>query len=197
MNRTTLAAMLAVVALAGSARAQKSSNNIYIPPDAVNEQDAPGTALVDAFGHFCLHHFPGPARMEDVAPGQVTALPPARVRDFLHDDPGRGWVYKADGGEYVVTVEDPPYHTCAVRRTYATPPRYRMPWLMLTGLWAASEGRGPFQDTPPQTIQRDGMVIEAEGRTLKGAAEDLFLEIKTTYTNGRVEERLARQAIGR
>ena len=110
-------AAVVLLVLAGPAVAQPGT--VIIPQDALGEQDPAGVALVEAFGRFCLDRFPGAARVEDAAPGQTSALPPARVRDYLHDDPGRGWIYRADGGAYVVTIEDPPYHTCAIRREYA------------------------------------------------------------------------------
>ena len=163
----------------------------------MQEQDPAGTALVDAFGRFCLDRFPGAQSVKGAAPGHVAAFSPGRVRKYLHDDPGRGWSYTADGGQYILTIEDPPYHTCAVRRSYAAPPRYRLPWLLLTGAWAAAAGRGPFGPPEQQVIRRDGLTIEAAGRTLPGNGGDVFLELKTIYPDRHVEERLARRVIGR
>ncbi len=130
MRTAIVRAMLAVLA-PGLARAQAGA--VVIPPDAAQEQDPAGTALVEAFGLFCLDCFPGAARVADAAPVRMQALSPLRTRECLHDDPGCGWLYRAPGGEYVLTIEEPPYHTCAVRRSYARPPRYRLPWLLLTG----------------------------------------------------------------
>lgn len=202
MHCSCVAATLAFLASASPASAQTDPGSpqpdkVLIPQDALQEQDPAGAALVDAFGRFCLDRFPGAQRVEDAAPGHVAALPPGRVRDYLHDDPGRGWSYTAAGGQYIVTIEDPPYHTCAVRRSYAAPPRYRLPWLLLTGTWAAAAGRGPFGPAEQQTIRRDGLVIEAAGRTLPGNGGDVFLELRTAYPDGHVKERLARRVIGR
>ena len=163
----------------------------------MGDQDPAGIALVEAFGRFCLDQFPQPARMENVAPGQVKPMPADQLRRYLHEDPGHGWYYTANGATYVVTVEDPPYHTCAVRSMYATPPRYRFPWLMRTQTWAAAANRGPFQEGPGQSANRDGMQIEARTRLLPGPTPDMFMEFKTTYPDGRVEERLTRTAQGR
>ena len=165
-----------------------------IPPDAAGEQDAAGAALVDAFGKFCLERFPAPAHMEDAALGQVTAVPPAMVQRFLHDDPGHAWRYVANGATYIVTVEDPPYHTCAVRSMYATQPGYHVPWLLTTELWAASAGR-QFGPSQAQSSNQGGLQIDAQMRSLPGAGGDVFMEIKTVYPDGRVEERLARRSL--
>lgn len=194
MRAAIVWAMLAVLA-PGLARAQAGA--VVIPPDAAQEQDPAGTALVEAFGLFCLNRFPGAARVEDAAPGRMQALSPLRTREYLHDDPGRGWLYRAPDGEYVLTIEEPPYHTCAVRRSYARPPRYRLPWLSLTGTWAAAAGRGPFQPSEPQVVRQNGLLIEATGRLLPGGGGDVFLELKTTYPDGHFEQRLARRTIGR
>lgn len=193
--RHLLAATALAACLHGPAAAQ--GRKVPIPGDALQEQDPAGTALVEAFGLFCLKGFPGAARMEDAAPGRLTPMTPAQVESYLHGDPGRGWTYAADGGTYVLTVEDPPYHTCAVRRSYATPPRYRLPWLLTTQLWAAAAGRGPFQDAKPEVMRQNGLLIEAVARLLPGEGGDVFMELKTTYPDGHFEQRLARRAIGR
>ena len=138
--RTAFVTAVLVLLAPGLARAQAAT--VFIPPDAAQEQDPAGTALVEAFGLFCLDRFPGAARVEDAAPGRLVPLSPARTREYLHDDPGRGWLYRAADGEYVLTIEEPPFHTCAVRRAYARPPHYRLPWLLRTGMWAAAAGRG-------------------------------------------------------
>ena len=194
MRRVLAAAVLCC--LCGAAAAQGSK--VVIPSDAAQEQDPAGTALVEAFGRFCLDAFPGAARVEDIAPGRLTPMTAAQVRSYLHDDPGHGWTYAADGGTYVLTIEDPPYHTCALRRAYQAPPRFRIPWLLTTQLWAASAGRGPFQDAKPETLRQNGLLIEGLARLLPGnGGGDVFMDLKTTYPDGHVEQRLARRTIGR
>ncbi len=191
------AAAAAVLAILAPGVASGQAGQVQIPQDALQEQDAAGTALVEAFGLFCLDRFPGAARVEDAAPGRIAPMPPARVREYLHDDPGRAWVYRAADGDYVLTIEEPPFHTCAVRRMYAQPPRYRLPWLLQTGLWAAAAGRGPFGPAQPQSIRQGELLIQASARTLPGAGGDVFMELTTTYPDGRREQRLARRALGR
>jgi len=199
MPRRHAAAILAIIGLpiiGLSSAAAAQASKVLIPSDAT--QDPAGSALVEAFALFCLDRFPDAARVEDAAPGRMTAMPRAQVQRYLHADPGRGWTYRTDDGAYVLTIEDPPYHTCAVRREYAAPPRYRLPWLLLTQLWAASAGRGPFQEFPPEVMRSNGLLIEAGGRLLPGSAgNDVFLEIKTTYPDGHFEQRLTRRVIGR
>ena len=109
MPRRHAAAILAIIGLpiiglSGAAAAQASK--VLIPSDAT--QDLAGSALVEAFALFCLDRFPDAARVEDAAPGRMTAMPRAQVQRYLHADPGRGWTYRTDDGAYVLTIEDPP-----------------------------------------------------------------------------------------
>ena len=73
--------------------------------------------MVQVFKTVCLQAFPE-RRAVDGAMGQLGALALAarEVREYLHDDPGRGWRLVRPEATYVVTIEEPPYRACAVRR---------------------------------------------------------------------------------
>ena len=159
------------------------------------QQDGGGAALVQVFNQFCLANFPEPRRIETAGQGQLTQLPPAGVQRYLHEDPGRGWIYRSDGAEYVVTVEDPPYHTCAVRRSFATPPKYLAPYTQVISAWAKAGGLGSFVDLPAQVIRREDLIIEGATHVAQNGHGDVLMDIRTTYPNGQVEQRLARRAM--
>jgi hypothetical protein len=69
------------------------------------------------FEAFCLKAFP-----DDSAVSQLTkspgyqALSSQAVAIYLHADPGHGWRFRTTIATYVLTIEDPPYRTCALRR---------------------------------------------------------------------------------
>lgn len=195
-RRATALVLASLLTCPAAALAQRSGAEVAIPPDVAGEaSDDAGAQLVDVFGRFCLMRFPDHADMAEGMGGAVVPLSPQATREFLHDDPGHGWLYKAAEGTYVVTVEDPPYHTCAVRRLYATPPKYRLAYALAVGLWAAAADRGPLQSGASQTVKRNGLTIAMASRVLPPAAGkgvETFMELRTTYPNGRVEIRLAR-----
>lgn len=183
----------ALLLLSGPATAQP----VEIPRDAIGQEDRAGADLVAAFAQFCLDGFPTDASPQAPTDTTLVTLAPAALRAVLHDDPGRGWAYTTPDGVFVLTMEAPPYQTCAVRRIYQKQPLYRLPWLTRIGAWALRHGRGRMEPIRYQVIKRDNLVIEASGQLLRGGGEDVFLELKTTYPDGRVEQRLARRTIPR
>ena len=73
--------------------------------------------MVQLFDGVCLRAFPERGAVDRaVAQAGGVAMRPGQVRAFLHDDPGRGWMLARPEATYVVTIEDPPYRACAVRR---------------------------------------------------------------------------------
>jgi hypothetical protein len=68
------------------------------------------------FATFCIDRFPDDRALDtDAKAKKLVALTPDQVKRYLHDDPGRGWSIQGTSGRYVMTVEAPPYHACAVR----------------------------------------------------------------------------------
>ncbi len=95
-------AALAFLMMAGAAFAQDT------PPPVSGE-------FVQLFSSYCLSKFPG-AMAQAAADAQLEPLTDAQVANYLHSDPGKGWLVAGTEGQYVLTEEDPPYHACAVRR---------------------------------------------------------------------------------
>ena len=163
-------------------------------PAAAQTADADGTALVRQFDRFCLQGFPEPRRIEDAGHGELTTMPKGEVARYLHDDPGRGWRLHAGGADYVLTVEDPPYHTCAVRRVFATAPQYAAAWQGLVNRWAAA-GHGPMRTLPAQTLRREDYTLDGNTMVANDGRGDVLMDIRTRYDDGRVEQRFARRAM--
>ena len=69
-------AVLLAVAPTGPVWGAGNNETIFIPPNAAGEQDAPESGLVEVFARFCLDWFPPQGRVEDGAPGLMTALSP-------------------------------------------------------------------------------------------------------------------------
>lgn len=89
--------------LAGAALAQDSSPPV---PDE----------FVRLFSTYCLNKFPDDgALLKQTEADKLEPLSPAQVRTMLHKDTGVGWVVSGAKLQYVLTVEQPPFHTCALR----------------------------------------------------------------------------------
>jgi hypothetical protein len=102
------------------------------PPPQSYSAPAPAGALTLNFGdqgpaaaaematlyqHICLQAFPSDDAAQAVLqPLGAMPLEPSRVADLLHADPGQGWQLSTPVAHYAVTIEAPPFHTCAIRR---------------------------------------------------------------------------------
>ena len=162
-------------------------------PVAEQDVDKAGLRLVELFARFCLNRFPN---QPDLAGGEpaMEPMPPGMIQRYLHADPGRGWINREDG-DTVVTIEDPPYHACAVRRIYPAAPRFGSAYQQAISQWAAQQRRdfGPIR---PAEQRRPNMHIQAIVQTLPAAAGKLaenLMAFTTTYPSGNVEIRLVRQ----
>lgn len=73
--------------------------------------------MADLFSSFCIDKFPDDAALAGWADAKkAQVMTPEQVQQFLHQDPGHGWNLQTQTGLYVITVEEPPYSACAVRR---------------------------------------------------------------------------------
>ncbi len=73
--------------------------------------------MATLYQHICLQAFPNDDEAEAVLQ-KLGAIPldQAQVAAILHDDPGQGWALSTPTAHYAVTIEAPPFHTCAIRR---------------------------------------------------------------------------------
>src|SRR5438552_4244020 len=101
MKRAALACGLML--LAGAALAQDAA-----PP--VSDE------FVRLFSSYCLKTFPDDgALLKQAETDHLEPLSPAQIKTMLHKDSGIGWVVGGAQLQYVLTVEQPPFHTCALR----------------------------------------------------------------------------------
>lgn len=102
MKKAALAGGLML--LAGAALAQDAA------PEPVSDE------FVRLFSTYCLKSFPDDAALlKQAAADKLEPLSPAQIRTMLHKDSGIGWVVPGVLAQYVLTVEAPPFHTCALR----------------------------------------------------------------------------------
>ena len=103
--------MLKSLAIAAASCVLATAAPAQQPPTAEVEEMA---ALYDTL---CLQAFPNDAALaRAAAAAQARPLTQTQVAFYLHDDPGRGWTLNTPTATYVVTLELPPYHACAIRR---------------------------------------------------------------------------------
>ena len=73
--------------------------------------------LAALYATFCLDAFPDAYRLDRLASrGNARPMTGDQVSALLRNDPGRGWFIRSPAALFAITVEDPPYSTCAVRR---------------------------------------------------------------------------------
>lgn len=137
--------------------------------------------MVQVFETVCLQAFPE-RRAVDGAMGQLGGTPLAarEVRTYLHDDPGRGWQLVRPEATYVVTIEEPPYRACAVRRM--TPGGFptRAPFDAAVQRYGAARKRAltPLLSQsmrPPSGLDIVATVQRVEGGGPGGSTDSLML----------------------
>jgi hypothetical protein len=160
----------------GATQSQGASS---VPPDAQE--------MADIFNVFCLRAFPDD-RAIDAAAAQdkLTAMSPAQVKQYLHDDPGRGWYDRTSLATYAITIEHPPVRACAVRRMTGSGFSTAAPYLAAVNAYAATRGLGPLRQGLQQTAKTpDGADILAlpQFLALPGAknASEVFMVLLTDY----------------
>ncbi|HEU4550645.1 MAG TPA: hypothetical protein VFS01_13175 [Rhizomicrobium sp.] len=108
--------------------------------------------FVSLFSDYCLKQFPDDKALTERAAGEGhRPLSPAEVGAFLHVDPGVGWMIAGRETSYVLTVQVPPYHACALRR-YSDTPLDGAPFIAAARSFAAMTGH---KLAPPLMRQRD------------------------------------------
>lgn len=190
-----LAAIFLSFGPGGAAGSEKKVINIS--PDIVSEVDQRGTELADIFGDICLMRFPDMAAFaEGAKKRQLVPMSPEKAREYLHEDPGSGWFLKVSDGTYAITIENPPYRACAVRRAYEAAPKFQFPYQLILKTWAANNDIGPLPDQPARRQSVNGLTVTAtmhsaaapDGRSLQN-----FMALVTQYPTGQSEVRLVRQ----
>lgn len=98
-------------------------------------------AMSDLYRRICLDSFPAPAATTAaLASLAATPMSPAEVKAYLHDDTGHGYHLRQNGARYELTLEDPPYRTCALRRMTPIGPATSKPYIATLQAYAATHG---------------------------------------------------------
>jgi hypothetical protein len=88
----------------------------YEPPELPAEPGAQLAEMVALYDELCFQRFPDDAAVaRQLETHQAVALTSDELRQYLHDDAGQGWRFTGRMADYVVTIENPPYHACTVR----------------------------------------------------------------------------------
>lgn len=171
--------------------------------DAAQVPEEASTGLALAFAQLCLARFPD---RDDLAEGgmppdtRLVLLSDEVAQRFLYTDPGRAWTYRTPYGEYVVTVQDPPYRACAVRKRFAGVPRrpglFKAAFRTVARAWAVSEGRDGFVEGVPFQRRRPDLRVLGQAMLLpaaRGHPAEVFVEFATLFRDGQVEIRFVRR----
>jgi hypothetical protein len=117
--------------------------------------------LIDMFAAVCLGKFPDDAAVRQfAAEKQLAVMPDDIVRKLLGTDPGQGWFEDTARGRYVLTIEMPPYHTCAIRKADSAAPDFLTAFSLLLGIWAGTQSGASLKQSPPQNAEVRGSPIQ-------------------------------------
>jgi hypothetical protein len=160
------------------------------------EPDPGAVELMDMFAEVCLQKFPDDTAVRQfAAEKRLDVMPAERLHRVLGTDPGEGWLRNTARGQYVLTVEMPPYHTCAIRKTDTKPPDFLVPLSLLLGMWTATLPGATLMQSPVQTAQVSGIPSQFYSWKLNhgpGKQVETLMAIVTTAA-GNTQVRLVRQ----
>jgi hypothetical protein len=161
--------------------------SLAAPPLYAAEPAPPAdvSQLIDLFDKFCIAKFPDDAAVKELAKtrGDV-ALTPAQVMGFLHNDPGYGWMVKAGSVSHFITIELPPYQTCAIRRMTPTGAGSLTGYIDAIKRYAAANNRTPVNAPDQKMLGPNGEDVTISPYILKDASgkpTDQFAIFSTNY----------------
>ena len=176
----TLLALMIAAALAQKPDAAPAGPSPYLPPANAGAPAAQLAEMLDIYESACLRAFP-----DDRAVGRLmtqrgaTALSEAEVHIYLHEDPGHGWRLEGRTGIFNLTIEEPPYHACAVRTM--TPAGFSDlgPYQALANRYEEGGGYRPLNH---MQFTRDNLEVAGGGEqraTRDGGSESLLVIVTT------------------
>ena len=170
-----------------------------LPAGADDPPDPNATEMAEFFSSFCLQKFPDDSALDELAKNtHAVALRADEVTRYLHQDPGRGWSLKTPLAAYIVTIEAPPYHACAVRRMTPSGLRTAKPYMSAVSAFVSGRQVKVSNMPPSKQSTPSGLDISAYGFILSDATgkpiENLFLML-TNYL-GRAPEDMRAAAAG-
>ncbi|HEX4194913.1 MAG TPA: hypothetical protein VHY80_17525 [Stellaceae bacterium] len=184
----------AIIAIAASCL---STGNAVHAQSGV-KSDAIADAL-SVFDQICLKRFPvGSAINEFVAQNRLLPVPDQDLRAMLGSDPGIGFYAQSPPGPYTLTIELPPYHTCAIRKRFSNQPNMRARFSALLRSWTKAQRGATIKADPIHSAQVGGIDsrVDVFEISIPGIREaEGLMAIVTPVEGGGSELRLAR-AIG-
>jgi len=176
---TMLALILAAAALAQKPPAVVAPSP-YAPPVNAAGPAAQLAEMLDIYDSACLRAFPDERAVARVMSDRgARELPAAQVRVYLHEDPGYGWRIAGRTGTFNLTIENPPFHACAVRTMTAAGFPDLGPYQALANRYEAGRGFAPM---PPMRFTRDNIEVAGGGEqrtTPDGGSESLLIIVGT------------------
>jgi hypothetical protein len=152
--------------------------------------------LVDIFARVCLEKFPDDAAVRQfAAEKRLAVMSDDIVRQLLGTDPGQGWFQETARGRYLLTIELPPYHACAIRKSGDAAPDFLAAFSLLLSTWAATQSGASLKPSPPQNTEVSGLPTQAYLWILDrgpGKPAETLMALVTNATN-KVVVRLVRQ----
>lgn len=168
---------------------------VSLSPIPAGATDSAWTHMIDIFAEACLKDFPDDGAVRQFANDKhFTSLPDEAIHQLLGTDPGQGWTQESDHGRHLLTIEFPPYHTCAVRKIDTSEPDYIAPTRLLIAAWAAKQG-ATLKESPMQSARMSGLPTEVYSWVVdRGSTRpNETLMIFVTRTERKVAARLVRQ----
>ena len=153
--------------------------------------------MARVFDLFCLHAFPDISALDRLAKKDgAEPLTSPELASYLHNDPGKGWYYATPAATYVLTVERPPYQTCALRRMTPSGFPTVKPYLEAIKSFAETHGNAHLVLVGQQNGKTaNGIDITAFAQSLQPSdtepASDTFIVVLTNY-HGRYAGALSR-----
>lgn len=162
------------------------------------QADPIGDAL-SAFDQVCLKRFPASNAINAfVAQNRMEPVSEQDVRQMLGTDPGVGWSGQSPSGPYTLTIELPPYHTCAVRKRFSDQPDVRARISALLQSWTKARRGARLKAHPTERANVGGIDsrVDVFEIAIPGIRQpEDMMAIVTPVEDGGSELRLAR-AIG-
>jgi hypothetical protein len=156
----------------------------------------PAAELIDIFAAVCLAKFPDDAAVRQFAiEKQLDAMPDDTVRQLLGTDPGQGWFQDTARGRYLLTLELPPYHACAIRKSDSAAPDFLARFSLLLATWATTQSGASLKQLPTQSAEISGFPTQVHQWVLDRGPDrpaERMMAFVTNATN-RVVVRLVRQ----
>ena len=152
--------------------------------------------LAKKFAGVCLGKFPDDAAVRQfAAEKRLAVMPDDIVRKLLGTNPGQGWIQNTARGRYFLTIEMPPYHTCAIRKADSAAPDFLAAFSLQLAAWAATQSGASLKPSPPQNTEVSGLPTQAYLWILDrgpGKPAETLMALVTNATN-KVVVRLVRQ----